>query len=48
MGQNVLHLFENYLLLSPIKGHTKHIDGIDNHEADDIYCANELFMPQTS
>ena len=38
MGQNVLRLFANYLLLSPIKGHTKHIAGIDNREADDISC----------
>ena len=46
MGQNVLRLFANYLLLSPIKGHTKHIAGKDNHQADDISCVKELFTPQ--
>ena len=46
MGQNVLHLFANYLLLSPIKGHTKHIAGKDNHQADDISRGKELFTPQ--
>ena len=46
MGQNVLHLFANYLLLSPIKGHTKHIAGKDTHQADDISRGKELFTPQ--
>ena len=31
---------------TPIKGHTKHIAGIDNREADDISRVNELFTPQ--
>ena len=46
MGQNVLHLFANYLLLSPIKEHTKHIAGKDTHQADDISRGKELFTPQ--
>ena len=46
MGQNILRLFANYLLLSPIKGHTKHIAGKDNCQVDDISCVKELFTPQ--
>ena len=46
MGQNVLCLFANYLLLSPIKGHTKHIAGKDNRQADGISRVKELFTPQ--
>ena len=46
MGQNVLRLFANYLLLSPIKGQIKHIAGKDNRQADVISCVKELFTPQ--
>ena len=47
-AQNLLRLYANYLINSPIKGDTAWVAGDNNGEADDISRVQELFSPQKS
>ena len=44
-AQDLLRLFANYLLHSPIKGDTIWIAGEEDGEADETLCVQELFSP---
>ena len=46
IAQNLLRLFANYLIHSPVKGDTDWIAGEKNKEADDISRVQELFSPE--
>ena len=46
IAQNLLRLFANYLMHSPVKGDTEFVAGELNKEADDISRVQELFSPQ--
>ena len=46
IAQNLLCLFANYLINSPVKGDTDWVTGKMNKEADNISRVQELFSPQ--
>ena len=46
IAQNLLRLFVNYLIHSPVKGDTNWIAGNNNKEIDNLSCVKELFLPQ--
>ena len=48
IAQNLLRLFANYLINSPIKGDTDWVAGEMNKEVDDISRVQELFSPKKS
>ena len=48
LGQNLLRMFAEYTLDSPVHVNTDHIAGKDNIVADDISRVSELFSPPLS